>query len=75
MHLTEDVIAALQLGDLSFLAQNMAWVKGLIKNYGIPENALDLYVEAYQDAIGGVMGDEGRVVTEYFKGLETSIAS
>ena len=70
LHLTEDVIAALQLGNLDFLAQNMAWVKGLINNYGIPADALDQYVNAYQDAIRKVMGEEVAVVSAYFEALD-----
>jgi DNA-binding transcriptional MerR regulator len=69
LHLTEDVIAALQLGDLHFLAQNMEWVKGLIKNYGIPTDSLDRYMSSYQQALKDVMGEDGDVVIEYFEAL------
>ena len=74
IHFTEDVIAALQLGDLNFLAQNMAWVKGLIKNYGIPVESLDLYVEKFQDAVKHVMGEEANVVSTYFAQLDSVAA-
>jgi DNA-binding transcriptional MerR regulator len=69
LHLTEDIIAALQLGNLKFLAQNMTWIKGLIKNYGIPADALDHYINVYQDAIKKVMGDDGAVVSAHFETL------
>jgi DNA-binding transcriptional MerR regulator len=72
LHLTEDVIAALQLGDLQFLAQNMEWVKGLIKNYGIPVASFDRYIAAYQQAIRDVLGDDGLVVIDYFENLYPS---
>jgi DNA-binding transcriptional MerR regulator len=70
LHLTEDIIAALQLGDLHFLANNMEWVKGLIKNYGIPQDALDRYVDTYLKAVRNVMEDDGGIVIEYFKELD-----
>ncbi len=70
LHLNEDVIAALRLGDLHFLAQNMEWVKGLIKNYGIPVELLDRYVKTYLDAVRVVMGDDGEVVLQYFDDLD-----
>ena len=69
LHLTEDVIAALQLGDLHFLARNIDWVKGLIVNYGIPSESLDRYVEKYRAAVVKVMGDDGEVVSKYFEEL------
>lgn len=72
LHLTEDVIAALQLGDLHFLAQNMEWTRGLIRNYGIPDESLDQYINSYKQAIHNVIGTDGEVVIDYFENLEAS---
>lgn len=72
--LTDNVIAALQLGDLHFLAQNMEWIKGLIRNYGIPVESLDQYVDSYQAAVREVIGEDGNVVIEYFEGLDSVAA-
>jgi DNA-binding transcriptional MerR regulator len=69
LHLTEDIIAALQLGDLHFLAQNMDWVRGLVKNYGIPQGTLDQYIETYLRAVRHVMEKDGEVVLAYFDEL------
>ena len=67
-----DVIAALQLGDLHFLAQNMEWARGLIKNYGIPDESLDRYINSYIQAIHNVIGTDGEVVVDYFENLEAT---
>jgi DNA-binding transcriptional MerR regulator len=72
LHLTEDVIAALQLGDLRFLTQNMKWVKGLVKNYGISVDSLDRYVENFQEAVRDVMGEEAKVVLDYFEAVDAT---
>ena len=74
LHLTQDIIAALQLGDLHFLGQNMAWIKGLIKNYGIPAVSLDRYIESYLKAVEQVMGKDGKVVSDYFNNLNSNTA-
>jgi DNA-binding transcriptional MerR regulator len=73
LRLTEDVIAALHLGDLQFLARNLAWAKGLIKNYGIPVESLDRYIQTYQDAVEKVIGDDGDVVLTYFSELDKAV--
>jgi hypothetical protein len=52
----------------------MNWVRGLIKNYGIPVDALDRYIETYQDAVHEVMGDDGKIVLEYFNELSSVAA-
>jgi DNA-binding transcriptional MerR regulator len=71
IHLTSDVIAALRLGNLDFLTQNMGWVKGLIQNYGIPAEVLDRYVDTYQAAVKKVIGDDGKVVSDYLEHLDS----
>ncbi len=72
-HLTADLIAALRLGDLGFMAQNVKWIKGLIKNYGIPEQALDQYLQTYLEAVKKVIGDDGQVAIAYFDALNATI--
>jgi DNA-binding transcriptional MerR regulator len=74
LHLSEDVIAALQLGDIHFLSPNMKWVRGLIKNYGIPVDSLDQYIGTYIQAMEQVMGEDANVVNEYLKGINSVVA-
>jgi DNA-binding transcriptional MerR regulator len=74
LHLTDDVIAALQLGDIHFLAQNLEWVRGLIRNYGIPVETLDHYIETYLEVVDKVINKDAKVVSEYFAGLNSVVA-
>lgn len=74
LQLTEDLIAAIRLGDLHFVAQNMDWVRGLIQNYDIPTYALDQYMDAYLVAVQKVLGEDGIIVTDYLKELAGSVA-
>lgn len=70
LHITRDIIAALQFGDLHLMAKNIAWIQGLIQHHGIPAEALGAYLDAYQQSIRQVAGDEAKVVVDFFDELK-----
>ena len=49
---SRDILAALKLGELDLLNNDMDWVRGLLTNYGIPDEALREFFQIYYQAIG-----------------------
>ncbi|TFH33979.1 MAG: MerR family transcriptional regulator [Anaerolineales bacterium] len=74
LQLTESVIAALELGNLHFLAQEMDWFLGLEKQYAVPVGSLDAYIRGYQQAAQAVMGSDAQIVLDYLEGLISPVA-
>ncbi|MEJ2012022.1 MAG: MerR family transcriptional regulator [Anaerolineales bacterium] len=72
LHLTSDFLAALQLGDLKLVASDLSWVRGLLRNYGIPGPALDEYLSAYHQSLSDVIGPDGEPVLSYLETLMNS---
>lgn len=50
LHLARNIIAALKLGDMSFLGSEITWVQGLMDNYGMDTSYLPDYLGAYYRA-------------------------
>ena len=48
--LGQGIAAALTLGDLDFMGDNLEWVGGLLANYGANHDALQYYLQAYREA-------------------------
>jgi DNA-binding transcriptional MerR regulator len=64
-NLAQNIDSALQLGDIAYLAQDVAWVKGLLGNHGLPKETIDRFMIAYAEALQDTMDDEGKLITEY----------
>jgi DNA-binding transcriptional MerR regulator len=60
----EHVKAALALGDVKTLDASIEWVEGLLRNYGMPMEALSRYLAAYHQAVGQHLGDQGILISE-----------
>jgi len=67
VHLTHDILAALRLGSLRYVAGDMGWVRGLLRNHGIPDPALDEYLAAYQQALSKSIGADAEPVADYLE--------
>jgi DNA-binding transcriptional MerR regulator len=75
LHLTRDFLAALRLGDLKLVAHDLEWARGLLRNYGIPDPALDKYLAAYQHSLSDVVGADGKPVSSYLEDMLSSTGS
>ncbi|MGE5123949.1 MAG: MerR family transcriptional regulator [Acidobacteriaceae bacterium] len=65
--LNQHIQAALALGDIQLLEQPIAWLDGLLKNYGISTEAIDGLFQAYTQALESNLGGEGAVITDFLK--------
>jgi DNA-binding transcriptional MerR regulator len=60
--LSLNIDAALSLGDIGYLGTDIEWVKGLLKNHQVPDEALYDYLGAYRQAAASQLGGDGPVV-------------
>jgi MerR family transcriptional regulator, light-induced transcriptional regulator len=63
--LGDNIIAALQLGDLSLIDGEIDWVKSLLKSNNIPEQALGMYMQLYANAVLQNIDGAGKPVTDW----------
>lgn len=60
------LIAALTLGDMSYLHSDMAWIEGLLINhYEMPPIILDNYLEAYYNALVAHLDGPGHLLIDW----------
>jgi DNA-binding transcriptional MerR regulator len=64
-NLTRNIIAALTLGDISFLGSDIEWVKGLLQYQGVPTQVFSNYIRSYAEAVAGELDDHGSLITAY----------
>jgi len=54
--------AALALGDIHYLGTDMEWVRGLLRNRQVPDEAMHAYLRAYHQVATEQLGKENPVV-------------
>ena len=64
-NLAQSIMAALTLGDISFLGNVIEWVKHLLGNLGIPKSNLNNYLSAYARTISKHLRDDGTLIFDY----------
>jgi MerR family transcriptional regulator, light-induced transcriptional regulator len=66
--LGNNIQAALSLGDMNLLDENLAWVHGLLANYHyrVPEAALQPYLSAYRQAVQQHLDERGKPILDWF---------
>jgi DNA-binding transcriptional MerR regulator len=64
-NLARNIIATLTLGDISFLGNDIDWVKGLIQHQGIPTQIFTDYIRSYAEAIADELDDRGSLIADY----------
>jgi methanogenic corrinoid protein MtbC1 len=61
-----NIRAALTLGDMAFMGNDIQWVKDLLVNhYHMPSDLLDNYLTVYTSAALNNLGTNGRVITDW----------
>ncbi len=68
-NLTQNIIAALMLGDISFLKSDIEWVKGLLEYQGIPTRSVNSYLQSYAEAVMHELGDRGSLIASFLDQL------
>jgi DNA-binding transcriptional MerR regulator len=70
--LSRNIAAALALGDIDFLCNDIAWVEGLLDNQGMPREVLSQYLRAYLQAAEEHLNGGGRPIVEWLTRLNGS---
>jgi DNA-binding transcriptional MerR regulator len=68
-NLAKNIESALRLGDISYLGPDIDWVSAMLGNHGLPDELVQIYLLAYRDALGSIMGTDGQVVESYLTEL------
>lgn len=72
LHLARNIAAALKLGDMSFLGLEIAWVQGLMNNYGMNPAYLPAYLDAYFKAARQHLDDQALLVVDWLSSFQIS---
>ena len=64
--LGDNIIAGLQLGDLSLVDAEIDWVKSLLQSSNIPEQSLGGFMQLYAQAVSQQIHGAGQPITEWF---------
>jgi len=67
--LSQDILAALFLGDMNLLGSNVEWVKNLLGHRDVSQELIFDYLETYAEAARSHLAETGRPIIEW---LETS---
>lgn len=65
LNLASNVIAALTLGDVDLLGVDVAWVQGLLVNFGVSTEWLHCYLDAYHRAARTYLDERGAPVVQW----------
>jgi hypothetical protein len=71
LHLAQNIVAALKLGDMKFLGSEISWIQGLMDNYGINANYLPHYLEAYFRAAEQYLDSKAGPVLDWLSQFQT----
>ena len=66
-HLGDNIVAALQLGDMSFVSGEMEWLKTLMQAHDRPKQELAHFMENYAQAVHQHINGSGRPIYEWLK--------
>ena len=65
--LGDNLIAALQLGDLALMDGEIDWVRSLLKSNNIPEQVLNAYMRLFADAVSQNINGAGKPITNWLE--------
>jgi DNA-binding transcriptional MerR regulator len=64
-----NIDAALGLGSVDFLGQDIHWVEGLLRNHGVPTEALHRYLDVYYQVVQEELDERGKPIVEWLDRL------
>lgn len=64
--LGENIMAALQLGDLKNVSAEIDWLQGLLRSHGSSESQLAQFLQTYSDAVDKNINGQGKPISEWF---------
>ncbi len=69
MKFARTLIAALMLGDISFIGTNIAWLEGLLTNQQMPDQQFYRYLHTYHQAVQTQLNEPGNVIQAWLAQL------
>jgi MerR family transcriptional regulator, light-induced transcriptional regulator len=69
--LGDNIIAALQLGDLHYIDSELDWLETLIKVNYLPPQIVSDYLKAYANAIDNHLAENGRLLSDWLEQAST----
>lgn len=64
--LGENITAALQLGDMSYVSTEVEWLRSLLNAYETPPEQLIQFMETYSQAVDKNINGQGKPISEWF---------
>ena len=68
-NLSSNIVAALTLGDMSLLGDEISWVTGMLQNRTQNGTQLQMFLQLYAQAAENQLGVDGHVVNQWFDSL------
>jgi MerR family transcriptional regulator, light-induced transcriptional regulator len=65
LHFSQDIIAALTLGDINLLDAEIDWLENLLTNYGMSVSSIGDYLAAYQRAAQAELDERGQILIDW----------
>jgi DNA-binding transcriptional MerR regulator len=63
--LGENILAALQLGDIAHVSAEIDWLQGLLQSHGSPENQLGQFLQSYSRAVDQAINGQGQLIQQW----------
>jgi methanogenic corrinoid protein MtbC1 len=66
-NLARHITAALSLGDMAFIGDNLTWLNSLLNNQNLPIDLLQHYLAVYHHVIQTHLGQTGQPISDWFE--------
>lgn len=67
--MADNISAALKLGDITLVAEDISWLEGLLFNYRVAPGLLRHYLQAYRRALQNNLNERGEIVVAWMSRL------
>lgn len=64
-HVAQDIMAALNFGDMGYLGSELNWISGLLENAQVSDEMLRNYLGAYYQAADELLNERGAQVVDW----------
>ncbi|MFN3742707.1 MAG: MerR family transcriptional regulator [Anaerolineales bacterium] len=72
-HLGDNIAAALQLGDMSYVSGEMDWLKTLLQSHNRPRSELIHFMQRYAEAVNRHINGSGKPIVEWLNAFQETI--
>jgi len=69
MHLAKDITAALTLGNVALLSEEISWTEKLMLNYNMPADHLATYLTAYNNSAKKILNGDGKLIQQWLDSI------